>query len=161
MRWPFPGLARVEDMRAREYEPDDFEMCMELFETNVPEFFTPAERVEFASFLRALPGPYLVLLDDTGRAVGCGGYAVSEAEGSADLCWGMIRRDLHGRGHGRTLTRLRVDRARRHPGVREIALNTSQHTVLFYEGLGFRTTRVEKDGYGPGLDRHDMVLELR
>ena len=154
------GLVRAEDMRAREYEPADFGTCMELFETNVPDFFTTDERAQFASFLRALPGPYLVLLDDAGRAVGCGGYAVAEGGGSIDLCWGMIRRDLHGKGYGRTLTRLRVDRARQHPGVREIALNTSQHTVAFYEGLGFRTTRVEKDGYGPGLDRYDMVLEL-
>jgi hypothetical protein len=31
-----------------------------------------------------------------------------------------------------------------------------QHTVGFYERLGFRTVRIDPEGYGPGLDRCEM-----
>ena len=147
-------------MNVRKYTLDDFESCLEVFDTNVPEFFRTEERNEFSSFLRALPGPYLVLLDETERVVGCGGYAVPEGTASADLCWGMVRRELHGRGYGRVLTQLLMERVLGDPTVREIALNTSQHTAGFYEGLGFSTTEIEKDGYGPGLDRCEMRLAV-
>lgn len=148
-------------MDAREYGPEDLESCLEIFDTNVPEFFTPDEREEYTSFLRALPGPYLVLMNEGREIVGCGGYALREGTGVADLCWGMVRRDLHGLGHGRDLTRLRIERVLDDNTVREIALNTSQHTAGFYEGLGFRTTEVRKDGYAPGLDRYELRLDVR
>ena len=54
---------------------------------------------------------------------------------------------------------MRIARVRRDPLVRRIALSTSQLTVGFFERLGFQTTEIVKDGYGPELDRHDMVLE--
>ena len=145
-------------MNTQEYTPDDFESCLAVFDTNVPEFFRTEEREEYSSFLRALPGPYLVLLDEAGRVVACGGYAVPEGSASADLCWGMVRRELQGRGYGRVLTQLRIERVLHDPTVLEISLNTSQHTAGFYEGLGFSTTEVEEDGYGPGLDRCEMRL---
>ena len=144
----------------REYSATDYEACLAVFETNVPKFFGEAERTEYSAFLRALPGPYHVLVDATESVVGCGGYAMGEEVGVADLCWGMVRRDLHGRGLGRTLTELRIRAIRQDPLVAVIALNTSQHTVGFYKRLGFRTASVERDGYAPGLDRCEMRLDL-
>ena len=111
--------------------------------------------------VRELPGPYLVLTDAGGAIVGCGGYAIDQDEpGRADLCWGMVRQEKHRRGYGRTLVHARIDAAKRDPAVRVIALDTSQHTTGFYERFGFRVTKVEPDGYGPGLDRCEMRLEL-
>lgn len=133
---------------------------MEVFDTNVPDFFLAEERQEYASFLEALPGPYFVLVDDSLGVIGCGGYALKPSTGTADLCWGMVRKELHGRGVGRMLTRLRLNGLAKEPEVREIALNTSQHTEAFYKGLGFRTIEIQADGYGPGLDRCEMRLYL-
>lgn len=128
-----------------------------MFSSNVPEFFRQEERSGFESFLDALPGPYLVLLDGEGAVVGCGGYALRERSGTADLCWGMVHRERQGEGLGRALTVLRLEGALQDPRVTEVALETSQHTVGFYERLGFRATSVEPDAYAPGLDRVRMV----
>ena len=146
------------DVAAREYEAADLEACLEVFDSNVPTYFTSGERAEFRSFLQALPGPYLVLTDAEGGIVGCGGYAINRETGSADLCWGMVRRELHGTGLGRLLTRLRIERSREDPHVSEIALHTSQHTAGFYERLGFRILSVTEDAYALGLHRYDMCL---
>lgn len=145
-------------MKHRDFAPADFEACMALFDSNVPDYFHDAERDEFAAFLAALPGPYLVLVSDDGEVVGCGGYARVAGTGRADLCWGMVSKSVHRRGLGRALTQARIDRVLEDPTVTEVVLNTSQHTVGFYERLGFETVAVTPDGYAPGLDRCDMRL---
>jgi len=142
-------------MTIRPYEPTDRAACLALFESNVPQYFLLSERGEFEAFLDALPGPYFVL-ERMGELVGCGGYAVEEQEGRADLCWGMVQGDLHGQGLGRSLTARRIEAALAHPGVTEIVLRTSQLTTGFYESLGFAVTAVEPNGFGPGLDRCEM-----
>ena len=147
-------------MFAREYSPTDLGACLEIFDTNVPEFFTELERAPFASFLETLPGPYLVLQDPGGRVVGCGGYAIEPGATKASLCWGMVRRESQRRGLGRRLVEERLARIRRDAGVTEVILNTSQHTQAFYESFGFVTESVIPDGFGPGLDRCDLRLSL-
>ncbi len=146
------------DVAAREYEEADMEACLAVFDSNMPKYFTPEERPEFRSFLQALPGPYLVLTDAGSRIIGCGGYAIDGDTGSADLCWGMVKLELHGTGLGRLLTRHRIERSLEDPRVTEIAVHTSQHTAGFYERLGFRILSVTEDAYAPGLHRYDMRL---
>ncbi|MFW6200941.1 MAG: GNAT family N-acetyltransferase [Gemmatimonadota bacterium] len=147
-------------MHARDYAPADRAACVAVFESNVPEFFVPAEREEFEAFLDDLPGPYLVLEDATGRVVACGGYAVGSGTATADLCWGMVLHELQGTGLGRRLTEARLARIRREGVARAVALRTSQQTRGFYERLGFVTERVAPDGVAPGLDLCEMRLAL-
>jgi len=142
----------------RDYAPDDLGDCLDVFDTNMPRFFAPDERELFESFLYALPGPYSVLADSSGRVVACGGYALEDGGRRADLCWGMVCQELHGRGLGRQLTEARMQRIGEEPSVREIALNTSQFTSAFYERMGFQLMSVDRDGYAPGLDRCEMRL---
>ncbi len=129
--------------------------CLELFDSNVPDYFLPPERAEFEAFLDDLPGPYFV--GEIGdRVVACGGYAVDAETGRADLCWGMVHGELHRRGLGRRLARHRIEGALTDPGVSQVALQTSQHTADFYRALGFEVVEIEADGFGPGMDRYDM-----
>ena len=144
----------------RDYSPLDLDACLDVFDSNVPRFFKPNERDAFRSFLRELPGPYLVLVTSGGRVAACGGYAINPDDGSADLCWGMVCKGLHGNGLGRCLTRRRIELSVRDPRVREICLHTSQHTAGFYERLGFSTIGVLEDGYAPGLHRCDMRMSV-
>lgn len=137
----------------------DIEGCLDVFDSNVPRFFSEAEREEFRAFLVSLPGPYFVLPEGDGFAA-CGGYAVDPETGVADLCWGMVRLELHGGGIGRALTEMRIRRAVADPATKQVKLNTSQHTTGFYERMGFRTVQVTPDGFGPGLDRCDMVRDV-
>jgi ribosomal protein S18 acetylase RimI-like enzyme len=149
---------RSAELTVRPYVAGDLEDCLYVFASNVPEFFRAHERSEFEAFLSTLPGPYFVVRDDDGATVACGGYAVEND--TADLCWGMVRRENHGAGLGRRLTELRLAELHRDERVRRVRLHTSQYTVGFYERLGFRVTHVVAHGYDPGLHRHDMVLEL-
>lgn len=150
----------VDRTSVREYTRPCREACLRVFDTNVPAFFRTHERAEFEAFLDDLPGPYYVLLDPEGDLVACGGYAVAPESGAADLCWGMVTQERHGQGLGRALTELRLERIREDGSARTVSLHTSQHTVGFYERLGFKTVRVTENGYASGLDRHDMVLEI-
>ncbi len=146
-------------LRVRPYHTSDLEACLRVFESNLPRFFREHEREEYRAFLEALPGPYLVVETEEGEVVAAGGYAVVEGEERADLCWGMVRADQHGRGLGLMLTRARIDAALADPTVKHVALHTSQHTRGFYERLGFRLVDRVPDGYAPGLDRCDMRLD--
>lgn len=149
-----------DDLRVRAYAPDDRSRCLAIFDGNVPSSFTPAERPAFERFLDELPGPYLLIEDASGDLIACGGYAVVSTAPRADLCWGMVARDRQGSGYGRLLTELRIEGIRGFSDVSEVIMNTSQHTRAFYERLGFVTVSVTPDGFGPGLDRCDMRLDL-
>lgn len=150
----------MKDILIRGYRREDLQGCVAVFDTNVPAFFREHEREEFRAFMQALPGPYFVLGDNEGEVVGCGGYAVVAEAERADLCWGMVRADLQRGGLGRLLTEMRLRRAAADPRVRTVAINTSQHTVGFYERLGFQTVEVIPDGYAPGLDRCEMRWDV-
>ena len=147
------------DTTVRPCRPVDFAACLALFDGNVPQFFAESERAEFADFLRDHDHlPYLVI-EQGGAVVACGGVDVTAGRGC--LTWGMVDRSRQGQGLGRALTTARLDLLRSRPEVREVAIETSQHTAGFYEGFGFQVTRVTPDGFGPGLDRVDIVLPLR
>ncbi len=149
----------TQDLNPRPYRPSDFAACLAMFDGNVPQFFAATERADFADFLRDHGDlPYLVI-EQGGAVVACGGVDVTKGRGC--LTWGMVDRNRQGQGLGRVLTTARLDLLRAQPEVREVAIETSQHTAGFYAGLGFKITRVTPDGFGPGLDRVDMVLPLR
>ena len=144
-------------VRIRPYTPKDEAACLEVFRSNLGKFFAEGEEADFTAHLRG-HHPYLVL-EEGPQIVGCGGYAL-EPDGSASLCWGMVRRDRHGSGLGMRLLLERLNRIIQLPEVRAIRLDTSQHTCGFFEKLGFVTESVTPSGYGPGLDRYDMSLSL-
>lgn len=147
---------------SRPYLPADLAACLVLFDSNLPRFFAPEERAEFAADLCALPHPAhpFLVLTRAERIVACGGLTLDPAAGTASLSWGMVDRSLHGQGLGTRLIAARLDLVRTMPGIASISLSTSQHTQGFYEGFGFKVIEVVKNGYGPGIDRCDMILQL-
>jgi N-acetylglutamate synthase-like GNAT family acetyltransferase len=145
-------------MRVRRFVKADRAACLRVFDSNVPEFFTEAEREQYASFLDRLPEPYLVVENEDG-VVACGGYAVAPDAGFADLCWGMVHREEHRKGIGTLLLQERLRRIAGETEVEGVRLDTSQHTRAYYERIGFRLLQVTPNGYGPGLDRCDMRLD--
>lgn len=148
----------MDDLTFRPYHADDFAACLALFDGNTPEFFAPNERAEFLAFLREIgPWPYLVG-EAGGQVVACGGFEV--AGETASLTFGMVDRARQGQGIGQALTRARLAAIRAAPGVARVAIETSQLSAGFYDRLGFRVTEVTENGFGPGLDRWVMVLDL-
>ncbi|WP_462380571.1 GNAT family N-acetyltransferase [Pseudomonas sp. Marseille-QA0892] len=141
------------------YNPSTRTACLGLFDANTPRFFAASERPDFERFLdhHASARHFEIGVLD-GEVVSCGGFRVDAATGTAALAWGMVAPEFHGRGIGRVMTHSRLGAASRHPGVIRIILDTSQHTQGFYARLGFKPVSLTRDGYGPGLDRWDMVL---
>lgn len=130
---------------------------MEVFSSNIPKYFSVDERTAFEDFLRRSPGTYLVICDDNGAIVGCGGIAISrDDEHAACLTWGMVSADKHGQGFGRTLTEARLALLPTLSGVSVLRIDTSHETEAFYKKFGFVTVRRVEHGYREGLHRCDM-----
>jgi len=152
----------MDQLASRPYRSEDFDACLSIFDGNVPEFFSPEERVEFVQFLYDIDPaetPYLVLTLN-GSVVACGGLSINTDTGTASLSWGMVDQAYHRWGFGSRLTDERLNLARSSAEVAEIVLATSQHTHGFYERHGFRVVKITPDGFAAGLDRYDMTLRL-
>lgn len=141
----------------RPYRAVDRDSCLALFDGNTPRFFDPSERAGFAAWRDTSTHPYLVIAR-VGAIVACGGHALDAGGTVASLCWGMVAQDEH--GLGRALTQARLDAIRAVPQVAKVTMNTSQHTQQFYARFGFEPVKVTPDGFGPGIDQWDMVLQL-
>ncbi len=46
------------------------------------------------------------------------------------------------------------------PDSTEIQMNTSQHSVNFFEREGFRATKIKLNGFAPGLHEYYLTLTL-
>jgi len=61
---------------------------------------------------------------------------------------------------GTRLTQERLRLARASATVSRRVLATSQHTAGFYRQHGFTVSKITPVGFGPGLDRYDMTLQV-
>lgn len=151
--------------RLRRYRSEDQAACLDLFDSNTPRYFAEAERPDYAAYLEALyptatDEAYFVI-EAAGQVVACGGLFVRPGETEAELAWGMVARAHHRQGYGRQLWQARLDWLGQYaPQVRVVRLDTTGHSAPFFARLGFVITQVQPDFYAPGLDRHDMRLDL-
>jgi hypothetical protein len=58
----------------RPYSRADKDACLAIFDSNLPQYFTPSGRSLLKRFLDNLPGPFQVLEDAEGTVLACGGY---------------------------------------------------------------------------------------
>ena len=85
------------EILTRDFVPKDRDACLAVFDSNVPTYLAPEERVEFFEFLDDVNDRdcrYLVLVQD-GSVVACGGLYIEPHEHTAALSWGMVDRTLH------------------------------------------------------------------
>ncbi len=143
-------------MELRPYLVPDRDLCLGLLDSNTPRFFDIGERRKFEEFLDQRNCPYFVM-EHEAAIVGCGGYAI---EKTARLVWGMVRSDSQKLGLGRYLLLFRLREITKVGGIQIVLLDTSQHSAQFYEKQGFKISRIAKDGYGPGLNRVEMMMKL-
>lgn len=141
----------------RKYSLSDKERCIQVFDSNLDLFFDVSERKDFLEFLDQPNCEYLVLIDK-GQVIGCGGFRIS-SDRMGTLCWGMIDKIHHKHGFGRELSAYRID-AMVKGGVKKVLMNTTEHSLGFYEKLGFAVTKIIKDGFGKGLDQYDLELSV-
>ncbi|MEZ9590043.1 GNAT family N-acetyltransferase [Vibrio breoganii] len=146
-------------MEHRQYNPEFKSMCLDLFDSNLGVFFDASERQEFSDYLDSLnkDSSYFIGIHD-GLVVSCGG--LSESSDKAGLTWGMVRKNHHGSGFGTKLTDFRLSKIRENGQINVVLIETSQHTQGFYLKRGFTQTKVVKNGFGKGIDRVSMELNI-
>ena len=157
-------------MQLRRYRATDFAPCLSIFDSNMPKYFLPHERAEFADFIQSTTEPYFVVTlhgatasgaSNEETVIGCGGYFLRDEQTAAGLSWGMVANQHHGSGAGRFLLMARLQRICQETTAERLVLNTSQHTYGFFAKVGFVVDMITKDGFGPGLDDYQMTLHLQ
>ncbi|MEU1426502.1 GNAT family N-acetyltransferase [Nocardia sp. NPDC005746] len=149
---------RERTIEIRKYQPTDKQACLKIMASNTPEFFARHEVSEFEEYLDNLSDPYFVV-EDQGAIVACGGWRL-RPDGTAALCWGMVRRADHHGGIGTLLTRERLRLIREQGRASRVVLVTSQHSQPFFERFGFVAIASVRDGFAPGLDSVEMCLAI-
>jgi len=154
-------VSSTPSFKARTYQAKDLEACVALFDTLSSDFRLPHEKKDLVRFLTGLPhtGLAVVLEDDLGRVMACGGMLFKSSE-EASLGWGMVDPGWRGHGLGKVLRVLRLSMVCDMPDIKRVSITVSQHDENFYRTLGFKPREVVEGGYAPGLDRHTLVLEL-
>lgn len=149
----------------RKYTTPDKKACMEVFQTNVPKYFTADEVNDFEQFLTKLENPeeadqppyYVMELD--GKLIGCGGFGEKEDADAITFIWGMVHNDYHKLGYGEQLLVFRLAEIKKQSPGRQVVLDTTQFSYSFFEKYGFRTVKITENSYAEGMHRYDMVLE--
>jgi len=137
--------------------PGDREACLRLFDANSPESFLPGERADYVSFLDADTGSYQVCVIDD-RVAGAVGIEPL-APGRAAIRWLVVAPDLKGRGLGREMVR-HVRAAMRSAGVTTMEIAASHRSAPFFARFGAVPHRATADGWGAGMHRVDMELQI-
>lgn len=127
----------INDVQFRNYCSDDLDAVIEIFRSNIPKYFVPAEETGLREFLSSRVENYYVLRSG-GQIVAAGGIALNDDD-TVSLCWGMVHNGHLGTGLGKALTDYRIARSREIFGGKAMVTSTSQHTEGFYRKYGFVT----------------------
>ena len=159
----------MEKIIFREYNSNDREACIKIYNSNVPHFFDSIELDGFKNWLTSkdnlikahktntLESYSVVLLKN--KIIGCGGFYFTENNTEARMAWGMIEHSYHKLGFGKLFLEYRILQIQALNPKITIALDTTQNTFKFFEKMNFKVTSIRKDYYTKGLDRYDMVKD--
>lgn len=151
-------LKKQSDLQFRLYRPADQSACLSLFDSNCHDFFAPEEICDYERFLAGRPSGYEVCLDGS-TILGAYGLTVNQASRRSRLHWIMIDASVHGRGVGTKIMH-RVLHVMDSSDVHVLDIAASQKSAPFFARFGAVERSRRADGWGVGLDRVDMELEL-
>ena len=141
----------------RNYQTADFEQVIHIFDSNIPHFFAVAEKPLFVDFIKENDSPYFVI-EENRQIIAAGGYAYDHREGREIVVfsWGMVEQSQHKKGFGKMLTLYRLQQIAKDARGLPLILETSQHTAVFYQKMGFEIITITKNGLSLGLDSVKM-----
>jgi GNAT superfamily N-acetyltransferase len=141
----------------RPYSVSDRAACLAIFDANCPAYFAPNERDDYEAFLDANPATYEVCIvnDVVAGAFGLTGDDVQRKS----LNWILIDPSLQGCGIGSAIMD-RVVAIGRDSGWSFLDIAASHKSAPFFARFGAVIETVVEDGWGPGMTRVNMVLDL-
>lgn len=144
----------------RKYSSTDFKAVINLLRLNTPQYFDSSEEIDFVRYLQTEADHYFVY-DLVGEIVGCGGINFGFDDGkTARLSWDIIHPLRQGEGIGRSLTAYRIEQIAKKNAVERVCVRTSQMAYQFYEKMGFRLERTERDYWAQGFDLYEMYQNV-
>jgi ribosomal protein S18 acetylase RimI-like enzyme len=143
--------------KIRSYNSTDQLDILRLFRSNTPRFFDPSEENHLIEYLQNEIEEYFVV-EINDEIVGAGGINYFLENRLARISWDMVCSDFQGKGVGYQLTQYRLDRLFLNNKIDLIVVRTSQFTFEFYQKMGFKLERIEKDYWAKGLDLYYMEL---
>jgi N-acetylglutamate synthase-like GNAT family acetyltransferase len=141
----------------RPYDTSDQQVCADIFDANCPEFFAPNERQDYTDFLKDVPDDYEVCEGD-GKVMGAFGL-LAHSENSKTLCWILLDPRTQGMGAGSKIME-RVIQLGQASETKTVRIAASHKSAPFFARFGATTLSTTKEGWGPGMDRIDMLLSL-
>lgn len=147
----------TELLEFKNYTPSDYDNCLFLFDLNCPSFFAAEERADYISFLAT--NQELYLLGRLGHEI-VSAFGIEMGENRiCGIAWLMVHPEYHRKGYRSAMMAFVLKYARKHRIVK-ILLSTSQHSADFFEQFGaYETSRIE-NGWGVGMHRIDMEIDL-
>jgi len=142
-------------LKIRPYIPIDKAAVLQLFDLNTPQYFDIAERARLVHYLDHETEDYFVV-EENNEIIGAGGITYEPQAKVAVISWDIIKPTEHGKGIGRKLTQHRIQHINTKDEIDLIIVRTSQHTYKFYEKMGFKLLKVEKDYWAKGFDLYEM-----
>lgn len=139
------------------YSIDDKKACLEIFDSNCPEYFSPNERDEYSNFLDGCPANYEICRNSD-QLVGAFGL-IDVSEESAALNWVLLATESQGQGIGSTIMARVIESAQK-TGISVVSIAASHKSAPFFARFGATSVKMTEDGWGPGMHRVDMVLSL-
>ena len=143
-------------IRFRPFTSTDRSACLGLFDTNAPEYFDFDERVDYERFLDNLPARYWVCTREE-EVLAAFGFIMDGERGR--IQWIMVGSNAQGIGIGGLMMR-RIRNEAHESGVRFIDIAASQKSAPFFAHYGAEVRMRTEEGWGRGLDRIDMELDL-
>ncbi len=141
----------------RKYTHQDKSSVIELLQQNTPDFFDPSEEKDFKYYLAHEIEDYFVIEQDN-QVIGSGGINYFPKNNTAKISWDFIAPKFQGKGIGKKLTEYRIEYLKKKTEIKRIIVRTSQFTYLFYEKLGFKLEKIEKDFWAKGYDLYQMKM---
>jgi len=139
----------------RPYIESDRLACIDIFDANCPEYFAPNERQDYDEFLQSAPEDYEICEGD-GRILGAFGLFV-DSENVKTLNWILLDTHAQGLGVGSKIME-RVIHIVRASETMTVRIAASHKSAPFFARFGATTISSTKDGWGPNMDRVDMLL---
>jgi [ribosomal protein S18]-alanine N-acetyltransferase len=144
-------------LEIRTYNQEDKSSVIALLKLNTPDFFDPNEQKDLEEYLENKIEDYFVV-EDNSEIIGAGGINYFPNEKIARISWDVINPGFQGKGIGRRLTEHRINHLKRNKDVELIVVRTSQLVYKFYEKMGFKLIKVEKDFWAKNFDLYQMEL---
>ncbi|WNJ17657.1 GNAT family N-acetyltransferase [Pontibacter sp. G13] len=145
------------NLQFRPYTPEDYQTCLSIVESTVPDYFSPEDVEDFKNFMQGAPDAKMFVMELEDQPIGLGGYVMTGDE--ARLVYGVVHRAYHGKGYGLALILHRLNQIQIENPEAAVTLETTEVTYGFFEKLGFHVVNIEKGFYSGKFDKYEMRFD--